>query len=121
MAKAAALAMEERERAAREAAERERERAAAIASLISGLAGDKKTREAAVLALGRIGVPAVPSLLEALGVEGEEARRAAAMVLGHIGPAARDALPALRKLAEDDAEDRVREAAAKAVERIGRK
>jgi HEAT repeat protein len=39
------------------------------------------------------------------------------MVLGHIGPAAKDALPLIRKLA-DDADDRLRDAARKAVERI---
>ena len=117
--------------AARLAAEREvKEKAAqeeakqmaikAIPRLVAELS-DEQARADAILTLGKVGEPAVPALLKALDDPDREARRAAAMVLGHIGPVAKSALPALQKMANNDSEDRVREVAAKAVERITRK
>lgn len=67
---------------------------------------------------GADGAPAVPALMEALKHEGEGARRYAAQALGNIGKPAAAALPALRSLAADDPEGRVREWASEAVKKI---
>ncbi len=70
---------------------------------------------------GRYGAeaaPAVPVLTEVLKHEGEGARRYAAQSLGKIGKAAAAALPALRELAGNDPDSRVREWAAEAVKEI---
>lgn len=65
-----------------------------------------------------IGVGAVPALVKGLDAADDEARRAAAMTLGHIGPPAKDALPRLETVAEEDGSRRVREVAEIAVRRI---
>jgi HEAT repeat protein len=77
---------------------------------------DWQVRQAAAEALGKIGSPAVPALLEALKDGNWRARKAAAEALGKIGD--RQALPALLEALKDD-EWRVRRAAAYALEKIG--
>jgi HEAT repeat protein len=52
-------------------------------------------------ALGRIGKPAVQDLAKILSAPEAKVRQAAAMALGRIGPDARDALPALESAAGD--------------------
>ncbi len=92
--------------------------AAGAAPALVGALADAKVKSAASEALGAIGAGAVPALLKALDGADDDARRMAAMTLGHIGPAAKDALPRLAKLATDDDGRRVREAAETAVRRI---
>lgn len=72
----------------------------------------------ASLALGRIGAPAVPGLIAALGAEDARTRANAARALGAIGGDAGAALEPLRKLAEKDPSEPVRRAAAAAATRI---
>ena len=64
----------------------------------------------------RIGQPAVPSLIEALGDEDWDVRREAAWALGEIGDAR--AVPSLIEALRDE-DWRVREAAVEALEGIG--
>lgn len=79
-------------------------------------AGGIGEREAAAEALGRIGAPALPGLVERLEADDSELRQAAAVVLGVI--ADRRALPALvARLA--DADPNVRSIAADSLGRIG--
>jgi HEAT repeat protein len=82
-------------------------------------------RAAAARSLGRLvrdlckdGTVAVPALLFALKDPATEVRAAAAGSLGDIGPAASEALPALRALARTDTEAGVRDAATEALGRI---
>jgi hypothetical protein len=75
-------------------------------------------QEAAADALGRIGVAAVPSLVQALQSPDAAARRTAAEVLGRMGPDAADAVPQLVPLL-DDPDPAVRKAAARTLGRIG--
>lgn len=72
--------------------------------------------DCAVLALGRLGEPAVGPLIETLAEGGTSSRTYAAFILGQIGDAA--AVPALSKAASDPAKD-VRIAAIKALGAIG--
>jgi HEAT repeat protein len=60
----------------------------------------------------------VPALIEALQDKGEDIRWSAAIGLGYFGEQAREAIPAL-KLAQNDKDGRVREAARVAISRIG--
>jgi HEAT repeat protein len=60
---------------------------------------------------------AVPQLIEYLGNDRDEVRWVTAWVLGMIGPEAREAVPALRKLLEDPSQS-VRDHAAAALEKI---
>jgi len=61
---------------------------------------------------------AIPVLTETLGDQHWHARWSAASALGKIGPAAKDALAELKKLAEQDQDQRVREAATEAIEKM---
>jgi HEAT repeat protein len=87
---------------------------------LTEMLGVQEDREAAIEALGLIGAPAVPALIAALDSKDAEARRAAAMTLGHIGAASRGALPRLTALAEEEISTRVREVAEVAIRRIKR-
>ncbi len=78
--------------------------------------GKKDVRRAAAEALGKIGAPAVPALIQALQDEDEDVRRAAAWALGQIGD--RQAVPALIQALQDENED-VRRAAALSLGKIG--
>lgn len=75
-------------------------------------------REVAAAALGRIGRPAVPKLVEALESSNPALRQKAADTLARIGPAASDAVPALIK-ALRDTDPLVRKSAARALGQIG--
>ncbi|HEY2415746.1 MAG TPA: HEAT repeat domain-containing protein [Pirellulaceae bacterium] len=60
----------------------------------------------------------VPGLIGCLDHESPGIRRSAADWLAAIGSPAKDALPALKKLQVTDEDERVRDAAAKAIDRI---
>jgi len=72
----------------------------------------------ALEALGANGSAAVPALIKALDDEDRDGRRVAARVLGEIGPAAKDALPALQKLLHESEDLKVQRSAKEAIERI---
>jgi len=89
-----------------------------IPSLLGTLVGGPNVgaRDAAAAALGRIGGPAVPALLERLGAPDPELRQTAASVLGVIGD--RRAVPSLvARMADED--PNVRAAAAEALGKAG--
>jgi len=69
-------------------------------------------------ALGDIGPGAVLPLIQALGDGNERVRWFAAYALGQIGPDARDAIPALARVLEEERNRSVREAAAEALEAV---
>jgi hypothetical protein len=75
-------------------------------------------QEAAAEALGRIGVAAVPALVESLQDPDAAARLKAVEVLGRMGADAKDAVPQLVRLL-DDPDLNVRKAAARTLGRIG--
>lgn len=75
-------------------------------------------RETAAAALGRIGKPAVPKLVEALKSSNPMLRHQAADTLARIGPSAADAVPALID-AMTDQDPLVRKACARALGQIG--
>jgi hypothetical protein len=75
--------------------------AAALVGLLTG--PDLEAREDAAAALVRAGRPAVEPLLAAARSADPDARRAAVVVLGRVGPAAGKAVPALRELTADEA------------------
>ena len=75
-------------------------------------------QEAAAEALGRIGPPAVPQLVEALHSNDAETRLVAAQTLARLGTDARDAVPDLIPLLEDP-DERIRKAAMRALGRVG--
>ena len=60
----------------------------------------------------------VPALIEALRHTGNDVRRSSALKLGEFRERAKDAIPALQKAEQDDADARVREAAGVAQSRI---
>jgi HEAT repeat protein len=79
----------------------------AMPALLKAIAtGDAETRVAAMYILISIGAendgPAVPALIESLGATDQRVRRAAADVLGKLGPIAAPAEAALRHALEDD-------------------
>jgi HEAT repeat protein len=86
--------------------------------------GDEKD-VSAILAqlwqLGEGGRVLVPELVGLLKSRSDDIREAAVDALGEIGPAARDALPALRALAASDPSPKVRRSAATAVRLVGGK
>jgi CubicO group peptidase (beta-lactamase class C family) len=89
--------------------------AAAAAPLVEAFSDpDLYVRGAAALALGRIGRPAVPVLIVALGHPNSEVRWSAAIAIGRMGPAGDAAIPALTRAASD-ADDNVRYAAVTAL------
>ncbi len=60
----------------------------------------------------------VPALIEGLTHSGNDVRRSSALKLGEFKEHAKDAIPALQKAEENDADARVREAAGIALSRI---
>jgi HEAT repeat protein len=83
---------------------------------------DAKVRQKAAFTLGNIGSsdPAVlPALIEALKDSDVEVRYEAILALLKYGPGARAAAPALKDMSQHDRDFRVREGAAKALEKIG--
>ena len=88
-----------------------------VEELISGLKdADPTARVVAAMRLSRMGVRAVPGLIDAL--KDADVRESAALVLGKIGDAS--AFPALLYALEDKDAD-VRESAARALEKIAEK
>jgi hypothetical protein len=78
----------------------------------------KSEEDLAAEALSRIGPPAVPMLVEALGSPDLSVRKRALEVLLRMGPDAKEAVPALVALLEDEDEE-LRKGAAVALGRIG--
>ena len=66
-----------------------------------GKAGAFDTTSTAADALGRVGKPAVPTLLDVLKMGNTAARADAAEALGMVGPDAADAVPALTEALHD--------------------
>jgi HEAT repeat protein len=60
----------------------------------------------------------VPALIAGLTHKGNDVRRSSALKLGEFHEFAKDAIPALQKAEQDDADARVREAASIALSRI---
>jgi HEAT repeat protein len=81
---------------------------------------DKDVRAAAADALVRRGAAAVPVLVRRLDRPDPLERASAVRVLGQIGPAATEAMPALRRRLRDDPESDVRSQAAFAFAAVGR-
>jgi len=75
-----------------------------FSDLIKAL-GDSELRTSAVEALARIGVPAIPHLIQALDNENREVRAGAAEALGKIGPKAKEAVQKLIEIMLNDKED----------------
>jgi hypothetical protein len=71
----------------------------AVASLRDAVFARAKPYHMAIDTLGKIGAPAVPVLVEILGHDDVSCRWQAANTLGTMGEPAREALPALRKVA----------------------
>jgi hypothetical protein len=94
-----------------DAPKREAAPAGGIAALVEQLSDDD-ARDAAADALQEKGVEAVPELLALLESDDPAIRSGAVFALGEVGPAAEQALPALKKIAEHD-DDEVVAAAAK--------
>lgn len=79
---------------------------------------DWTMREAAAVALSRIGEAAVPALVEGLRSPDAAMRQQSADTLARIGPSAAKAVPALVELLEDS-DPRVRKSAARALGQVG--
>ena len=79
---------------------------------------DWSLRETAADALGRIGAPAVPELIESLRNRDPRERQRAARVLARIGPDAVDAVPMLTAALRDP-DPFVQKTAARALGQIG--
>lgn len=75
-------------------------------------------QQAAADALGRIGAPAVPQLIDALRNRDPEVRKQAAEVLARMGADARAAVPDLVRLLDDE-DLAIRKTAARTLGRIG--
>jgi hypothetical protein len=75
-------------------------------------------QEAAAEALGRIGPPAIPQLIELLKSPNPDVRLIAAQVLARMGSDAKEAVPTLIPLLKDP-DERVRKAATRTLGRIG--
>jgi len=73
----------------------------AVDPLIATFYRDRSTDNAALKALGRIGVEAVPPLVTKLKDVRDNIRELSATALGHVGPAASDAVPSLIILLND--------------------
>lgn len=100
-------------------------RAADVESLVRVLRDPDKTAEAKgeaclqLMDLGQAAAPAVPALVSLLGNQEEMLRDYAVSTLDRIGPAARNALPALRRTAVKDSSPEIRELARGAIAKIG--
>jgi serine/threonine protein kinase/HEAT repeat protein len=79
---------------------------------------DNKLRSEAVHTLARIGKPAVPKLIQSLGNPNRYMKAGVIEALGDIGPAAKDALPTIRRLANNP-DPIISRPAARAAAKIG--
>ncbi len=99
-------------------------RAADVDALVRTLRDPDKTAEVKgeaclqLMDLGPAAAPAVPALVVLLNSQEEMLRDYAVTTLDRIGPAARNALPALRRTAAKDASAEIRELARSAITRI---
>jgi HEAT repeat protein len=91
--------------------------ALALPALRAGLT-TPATAPGVVTVLARMGAPAVPALIDAMGSDGTALRQSAAAAVGEIGPPAAAATAALIK-ALHDADPGVRVAAARALGAVG--
>jgi len=92
---------------------------AALPELIGLFKEDNQTlRVVSVRAVSQLGKEAVEPLTRVLGDAHEQARLSAVEALALMGPAARPALPALRKLETNEPGAAVREAAKKLIEKL---
>jgi hypothetical protein len=100
-------------------------RAADVDSLVRALRDPDRTAEAKgdtclqLMDLGPAAAPAVPALIGLLNNQDEMLRDYAVTTLDRIGPAARNALPALRRTAVKDSSAEIRELARSAITKIG--
>jgi len=88
-----------------------------IAALVDAL-GDPKMSLVAAEELAERGEEAVPPLIDALDHNDETIRQRAIFTLGQLGPAARDALPRLKELAETGDTEVVQDSAKFAIDAI---
>ena len=79
---------------------------------------DPEKRDAAADALKKQGKDALPKLTELLASGDWQVRAAAVFAIGQLGADAKDALPTLKKLAEEDDSEAVRSTAKYAVDSI---
>jgi hypothetical protein len=99
-------------------------RAADVDSLVRALRDPDRTAEAKgetclqLMDLGPAAAPAVPALIGLLNNQDEMLRDYAVSTLDRIGPAARNALPALRRTAAKDTSAEIRELAHAAIAKI---
>jgi HEAT repeat protein len=80
-----------------------------------------KARKKAVTKLGNAGTAdaaVFPALMEALKDTDAEVRCEAILALMKLGPAAREAMPALTRMQRQDSDDQVRSFAAKALQKL---
>jgi HEAT repeat protein len=77
-------------------------------------------RDTATTALGKVGAPAVPALVPELKHEDREVRFRAAVALGDIGRAAKDALPAVEAARASETDDNVKRYLDNAITKINR-
>lgn len=90
----------------------------AVPAMIEAIRVNPPIEDDAVRAITRIGVGAVPTLIESLRHPDERLRHAIALTLGRIGPGAAPAAESLRRMQKDDPSERVRTAARTALARI---
>jgi HEAT repeat protein len=95
--------------------------AGAASPELAALLSDAEIRKEAVAALELIGKAAVPALIKALDESDDEARRSAVVLLGYVGPEAKEAEAKVAGLSRNDPSDKVRDAATLALGRIRRK
>jgi len=95
-----------------------------VESLVRALRDPDRTAEAKgetclqLMDLGPNAAPAVPALISLLNSQDEMLRDYAVTTLDRIGPAARNALPALRRTAAKDTSAEIRELARSAIAKI---
>ena len=80
-----------------------------------------QTRNAAayeISGMGQAAAPAVPALIEALDDPEASVRFPVTVALGEIGPAAKAAVPRLKKMMEEEINDEIAAAARRALKRI---
>jgi hypothetical protein len=79
---------------------------AAVPALFALLSSeeDRDAARGALREIDAVGPEALPALIKALEVDDGRVRYYAVFYLGKLGPAAKEALPALRRLTDDDSD-----------------